>query len=795
MYWQVALGDMYGNLIRYYQLSQTSTLVNAGTASTDGTLIGDKGSQLTEKDMVVLWDNTAGTGRPVGTSIVQAYNTTVSFTTTRYAQDIENKKCAWMTMVPNTLATGIRRIEQRDIKTGNIKYTVTSTDGMWNNISTYPMDITAYPGGPGGFSSPIYINTPFISVSKPAAGDTLCSGKPTSINFRADGMQTVLIEYSIDNGNTYSLIDGNVAASAGTYTWVVPSVGLKGNCFIRIRGVDRPSENGRSGMFTMVEPLAVIGKVDDRNLCLGDKDTLIALVGGTAESFQWYKDGVKIPNALGPILYLTDVQYTTSGQYWCEVGGYGTCGDVVTNKATLRVGRKTQIVNQTFAVAGIIGNTVSMNVEVEFPNEVFSYQWYKGQNPLPENGHFYGTKSSRLEIRNFASTDYGNDYSCFIVGICQTARSRVIRVFPSGVYAEFATNSVSACAGATVNVPAMVYSNPPGETLNIRWYYNGQMLSDGASYGGTQTSTLQIKNVSSALAGDYTVRASLSLDPNVMSEATVTVAIATPPTITSQPAANTAVCEGADATLTVVVNAQGTVLYQWALNNQPIAGATAASYTIRSMSAARAGNYTVTATTACGNVTSAAGSVSLKPATVITAQPPKTLEARVGTTLTLSVAATGAGTVQYQWYKDGTALAGEIASQFQKNNVATSDAGKHHCIVTAECGSVSSDTTTVTTPPATGVDELLVGDAIVSRIAPNPSATASSITVSMANPAMVQVTVVDAAGNIVLTVNNATLPAGDNRLPILTASLPIGVYTVQTVIGGDRNVQQLVVLK
>ena len=819
LYWQVALGDYVGNLIGYYQLSQTSTLYDYGSAGTQITLIGDQGSQLTPKNYVVLWDNTAGTGRPVGIGLVQSYGTSVtSFAQARYSNDVENESGAWMTTVPNWQSAGVRRIEERDWN-GNVVYSTTSANGMWNDVATYPAD-ASYGGVPGGATTPIYLSTPKIGVMQPASMDTICSGSPFDIVFRADGMDTVKIEYSIDGGNTYSLINGNVPVNHGdydegddegdddndydqgtmiangtdSYSWVVPSVGFRGNCYIRITGVDRPSDVGYSKMFTIVEPLSLIGEVPSHNLCLGQTDTLIALVGGTAESFQWYKDGEPIMNALGPILFLQNVQYNASGVYWCEVGGYGDCGDVTTNQASIRVARQTGIVTQTFAVAGILGETATMSVTVEAPDDVTGYQWYRGVTPLVESDHYFGTRSNRLEIRNFANTDFGNDYYCIVTGVCGTATTRVIRAFPSGVYAEFVQSTYSGCAGANLQLDAAVYSNPPGEQLETRWYFNGTMITDGADYAGTQTATLTINNVSPALAGTYTVRTMLAVDNSIMSEASTNVVIATPATITTQPA-DVAVCAGDTTTLSVAATAQGTVTYQWVLNGTDIAGATDDTYMIANVSAANAGEYAVKITTGCGTVTSDNADVTVKEATAITTQPVATVSVAVGGTLSLNLTATGAGTLQYQWFHDGTAITGEIAPAYTKASYAAGDEGKYWCVVTGECGELTSDTTTVTTSPTSSVSEQVVGGALVGRLAPNPTANASSLSVTMVAPAMVNVTVVDASGSIVLNVVNAQLPAGDNRLPILTSQLASGVYTVQTVIGGERSVQQLVVLK
>lgn len=795
IYWQVALGDMNGTLIRYYQLSQSSLAQTYTTDATGATLIGDIRSQLKPLNYVCLYDNTTGTGRPLGVSIVQSYNAIVSFTVTEYASKIENVPGSWMTQIPNNLATGVRRIEERDGRTGQVVYAVTSANGVWNGVGTNPLDPAYYPSGPGSRDYPIYLETPTITVSSPAAGDTLCAGTIFPIRFRADGMQTVRIEYSIDGGLTYSEVSNSVPASDGTFDWAIPGSGFQGNCRVRVTGVDRPTESGVSGSYAIVEPLSIIGELRSNNLCLDGNDTLICLVAGNIESYTWYKDGQILPDIKGPFLHITDAHYETAGVYWCVVSGYGACGDVTTNKAHIRVARETKVLNQSRAVAGVVGETATLWVEVEFPDEVLSYQWYKGTTALVDDGHFYGANSNRLEIRNFNTNDYSNEYHCVINGICGTATSRVVRVFPTGVYTEFVDDTFDACSGGTVVLAADVYSNPAGESLVIRWYRNGAPMTDDARYSGTNTATLTISNVVPADAGEYEVRAYILNNAGLSSAATATVSIATTPVIT-RPPVGADVCEGEAASLGVTADAQGTVSYQWYFNSVPIPGATEANLTISTMTAQRDGTYWVVVSTACGSVTSREAVLVLKTATTITQQPPATLDVTSGQPLTITVTANGSGTLQYQWFKDGTALAGEVAATYTKAAAVAGDAGTYWVNVTSECGTVTSDTTTVNIQPVSSVDEdVRTGGVMISRVAPNPTTEQSTFTVSMLNDAFVSMQLVDATGNIVATIAAQHMAAGDHRFVVDTQLLATGMYSIHSVIGSATHVQSLVVVK
>ena len=82
-----------------------------------------------------------------------------------------------------------------------------------------------------------------------------------------------------------------------------------------------------------------------------------------------------------------------------------------------------------------------------------------------------------------------------------------------------------------------------------------------------------------------------------------TITVNNPPSITTQPASQT-VCNASSVTFSVVVTGTPAPTYQWNKGGSPIAGATASSYTIASVSAADAATYTVVVTNSCGTVTS-----------------------------------------------------------------------------------------------------------------------------------------------------------------------------------------------
>lgn len=84
----------------------------------------------------------------------------------------------------------------------------------------------------------------------------------------------------------------------------------------------------------------------------------------------------------------------------------------------------------------------------------------------------------------------------------------------------------------------------------------------------------------------------------------------TPPSITTQPAAQNAVA-GGTATFSVALASSAGATYQWQKDGVNIAGATSATLTLNNVSAVNTGSYTVIATNSVGSITSAAATLQL----------------------------------------------------------------------------------------------------------------------------------------------------------------------------------------
>ena len=156
------------------------------------------------------------------------------------------------------------------------------------------------------------------------------------------------------------------------------------------------------------------------------------------------------------------------------------------------------------------------------------------------------------------------------------------------------------------------------------------------------------------------------------------------PVITSSPTPLDTACIGASKTLSVGVQSDENFLtFQWSRNNTPIPGAILKTYTINSVNANSAGNYTC-AVNGCSQVISTIAQLVVAEQTAITLQP-TAINSCKNTTAQLTIAANGTNLI-YQWNKNGNPIPNSNRASFSFSSLQTDDAGTYTCIVTGYCG-------------------------------------------------------------------------------------------------------------
>jgi hypothetical protein len=121
------------------RLVATDSILVLGYSATAGANNGTGirgNSSATDKNIILLYDNINGAGRPLSICFVETMGTTIASAVPFYTSSVQAVSGAWGTIVPNTLPNGVKRIEQRSLTTGAIVNANTSSNSNWGSINT-----------------------------------------------------------------------------------------------------------------------------------------------------------------------------------------------------------------------------------------------------------------------------------------------------------------------------------------------------------------------------------------------------------------------------------------------------------------------------------------------------------------------------------------------------------------------------------------------------------------------------------------------------------------------------------
>ena len=214
-----------------------------------------------------------------------------------------------------------------------------------------------------------------------------------------------------------------------------------------------------------------------------------------------------------------------------------------------------------------------------------------------------------------------------------------------------------------------------------------QWTKDGLPMPGETNNNLTFASVTLGNAGEYAVVVS-NFAGSTTSEV-VRLDVSVPLAITTQPTGPSANM-GDRVSFSVVASGSAPITYQWQLNGTDVAGATAATYQIASAQADDEGSYTVAVSNPVGTVTSNAVTLSLSAAPTVNL-PPADIAAALGQQATLSVEASGTGTLTYQWRFNGVDIAGAVEPDLTIPSLGPENVGEYTVVMSNEAGSVISD--------------------------------------------------------------------------------------------------------
>lgn len=169
-------------------------------------------------------------------------------------------------------------------------------------------------------------------------------------------------------------------------------------------------------------------------------------------------------------------------------------------------------------------------------------------------------------------------------------------------------------------------------------------------------------------------------------------------TVSSQPSSVT-VNEGQPVTFKIVASSTNgsTIRYTWYRNNVVITGATSSTYAITSTKTSDAGTFRCVVKDSASTYKCRSFSLKVTASTLpvsITQQPSNAM-VNEGSSTSMSVTASGSGTLTYQWYFNGQAITGATSSMLSFASASLANAGNYYAVVRNASSSATSTTATL----------------------------------------------------------------------------------------------------
>lgn len=391
-------------------------------------------------------------------------------------------------------------------------------------------------------------------------------------------------------------------------------------------------------------------------------------ISDTTIQYQWYKNGVAIANQKQSILTITNSTFTDSGNYSVKV--YTSYQTFFSDTFHLQVNLKTKI------TLNPISQYVSENDSAKFQVSAtgygnLTYAWYQKQTVLQSGSKNY------FYIPKVNINDTGS-YFVQVSGVCGTEYSPAFRLSLHYIKLSNTVDSLKYCKGSTRTFYVAAKSD---EQLTYQWF-KGNILINGAT-----KDSLNIVFLDSNQIGNYYCKVS-TIHVSKNSDAWFAEMYESPGIPLIQHNNRNRLND--TFIMSVTLNSNDSIQYQWYKNSVAISGANQAQLTIYNMTYSDAGIYKLAIITSCNTIFTSDTFISVK--YLIINQSPQTAKTCMGLNAYFSVDASGSNSIIYQWFHNGMLVNAATNSNILISKVNYTDTGFYYLQLTNEYGTINSDT-------------------------------------------------------------------------------------------------------
>ncbi len=320
---------------------------------------------------------------------------------------------------------------------------------------------------------------------------------------------------------------------------------------------------------------------------------------------------------------------------------------------------------------------VQLSVEVT-GTPPFWFEWRKDDVPLA------GAPGDFLML-TFAWTVEGDTggYSVIVTNAFGAVTSRVAQVEVTTNRPSFSTEPYDrvVCTGGAETIDTFVRSGSP---VFFQWQHSGTNLP------GANQMSLELTNIGPADAGSYRLVASNAFGVTVSREARLWVD-PPEPVIFAHPQSQV-IAEGDWLSMSVDARSCSDLQYQWRLNGTNLPGLEASWFEAPTVT----GDYDVVVTSPSGAVTSLLATVVIEQSPPVVTLEPDSAELAAGEEACFTVWAEGVPYPQFQWFFNGTAIAGATNENLCFLVLSTNQIGDYQAIAWNPAGAVTSQVARLT---------------------------------------------------------------------------------------------------